>query len=448
MIRTLRVGMILLVIGQGMLALAAKAPLKAGVARIDITPPQGVEMWGFSARKSVSLGTIDPLFARVLVLAVGDSRLALVTLDLGRSFGPDSLARLRDMARKESNIALVIAAASHTHSGPVISDHYESNRAPDWETTALEKIARAIHEASEHLAEVRIGFGYGISYIGYNRLQTKLDGRPKFTNDTSQIVSSPVDPTVGVIRIDTQEGKPLAILVNYACHPVVFGADNVRYSADFPAATAHAVEAAFDNKPLCFFLQGAPGDIDPYYANTPFQEDPEKWRQWTGAQLGQEAARVAKNIPLRDEPEGSLDYAEDILTFQPRWDAEKFRAAFLSVWGPGHFEQYFPALAPELHLPVSTVMINKRIAFAILPGEPFVELQIDWRNRSPVKDTFFVGYSDGYFGYFPTIPAAARGGYGASSCMTWVEVGAGERMVNDAVTQTYRMLGKLEDGPQ
>jgi hypothetical protein len=94
------------------------------------------------------------------------------------------------------------------------------------------------------------------------------------------------------------------------------------------------------------------------------------------------------------------------------------------------------------------VLINKRIAFAVLPGEPFVELQIDWRNRAPVKDTFFVGYSDGYFGYFPTIPAAARGGYGAAGIMTWVEVGAGERMVNNAVTQTYRMLGKLYDGPQ
>ena len=45
----------------------------------------------------------------------------------------------------------------------------------------------------------------------------------------------PVDPTVGVIRIDRGDGTPLAILVNYACHPVVFGPDNLDYSADYPS---------------------------------------------------------------------------------------------------------------------------------------------------------------------------------------------------------------------
>jgi hypothetical protein len=448
MIRTCRLALVLLLVGKGILAVAATAPLTAAVSRADITPPPGVEMWGFSARKSNSIGTIDPLMARVLVLAVGDSRLAIVTLDLGRSFGPESLARLRETARRESKIGLVVCAASHTHSGPVISDHYNNNQPPAWETAALDKIAQAIHEASQHLVEVRIGFGYGMTYIGYNRLQTKLDGRPRFTNDTTRIISSPVDPTVGVIRIDTRDGKPLAILVNYACHPVIFGADNVSFSADFPAAMSHAVEAAFDNKPICFFLQGAPGDIDPYYANTPSQEDPDRWRQWSGEQLGQEAARVAKTITPADEPEASLDYAEDILDFHPRWNVEKFRAIFMAGWGPDKYASYMPALDTDLHLPVATVLINKRIAFAIVPGEPFVELQIDWRNRAPVKDTFFVGYSDGYFGYFPTIPAAARGGYGAAGMMTWVEVGAGERMVNNAVTQTYRMLGKFFDAPQ
>jgi hypothetical protein len=59
-----------------------------------------------------------------------------------------------------------------------------------------------------------------------------------------------------------------------------------------------------------------------------------------------------------------------------------------------------------------------------------------------------VGYADGYYGYFPTIRAAVRGGYGGASAATWVEVGAGERMVDDAVIQTYRMLGRLEDAPQ
>ena len=83
-----------------------------------------------------------------------------------------------------------------------------------------------------------------------------------------------------------------------------------------------------------------------------------------------------------------------------------------------------------------------------VPGEPFVDFQIDWRNRCPVKDAFFLGYANGYFGYFPTIRAATLGGYGAANSSTWTEPGAGERMVEHAVVKAYELLGKLSDVPE
>ena len=73
------------------------AALRAGVARAEITPPAGEQMWGYEDRRQPATGMLDPLYARVLVLEAGPEsaprRLALVTLDLGRSFGPGSLAR-------------------------------------------------------------------------------------------------------------------------------------------------------------------------------------------------------------------------------------------------------------------------------------------------------------------------------------------------------------------
>jgi hypothetical protein len=71
------------------------ATLKAGVAKVDITPPTGQPMYGYGSRKSPSTSTLDPLYARVLVLDVNGRRLALVTLDLGRVFGPSSLERVK-----------------------------------------------------------------------------------------------------------------------------------------------------------------------------------------------------------------------------------------------------------------------------------------------------------------------------------------------------------------
>lgn len=445
----LKVFLMVILAGAGVQPMIA-AQLEGGVARVDITPAPGLDMWGFAARKGPATGTLDPLYARVLVLAAGDKRAAIVTLDLGRSFGPASLERLENAARKSSNITDLLVTASHTHSGPIVSDDYAyaGGRPPGWEDEALTHIAAAIESASKHLVPVRLGMGYGSTYVGYNRLQTKLDHSPQFfARDPTQIVSSPVDPTVAVLRIDTEDGQPMAILVNYACHAVVMSAENERYSADWPGAMAKTVEAAFPSHPLTFFLQGGAGDIDPYYANTPNQQDPVRWRDWTGQHVGDEAVRVAKTIESKDEPDGSLDFADDAMTVKTRWDLTKFYEALHRVFNPHQFPYYDPHLKPERTMRTTTLLINKRMAFMSMSGEPFVDLQIDWRNRCPVHDSFFVGYANGYDGYIPTIGGAVRGGYGGASSMTWVTVGTGERMVNHSVVRVYEMLGKLTDTP-
>jgi len=67
------------------LAPAQAATLRAGAAKADITPPGAELMWGYEDRLKPATGTLDPQYARVLVLESSEKRLALVTLDLGRS---------------------------------------------------------------------------------------------------------------------------------------------------------------------------------------------------------------------------------------------------------------------------------------------------------------------------------------------------------------------------
>ncbi|HEV2426276.1 MAG TPA: neutral/alkaline non-lysosomal ceramidase N-terminal domain-containing protein [Terriglobia bacterium] len=434
-----------------MLALAGWAQcasLKAGVARADITPSIGLPLWGFAGRKAPATGARDPLFARVLVLESGGTRIALVALDLGRPFGPDSLRRLRAQAKESSGIAYVLVVASHTHSAPVISDRYP-NGTPPWEAATLEKIGKAIDEATRNAVEARLGTGYGVTYIGHNRLRHNADGSVSwFERNLTRIPTAPIDPTVSVLRVDTAEGRPLAILVNYACHPVIFGPDNLEYSADYPGVMTKTVEDAFSVQPLCFFLQGAPGDINPFYAVTPLAEDAVHWRDWTGQHLGEEAARVAKEIHTEAPADPGIAYTETVLTFHLRWDLEKFRQGLLAAMGPQGFAAYASGLSSEFQLPVATVLLNRQIAFLGMPGEPFVNFQINWRDRCPVGDAFFLGYANGYYGYFPTIEASTQGGYGAASSSTFIEPGAGERMVDQGVIDVYRMLGRYHDLPE
>jgi hypothetical protein len=447
------------------------AGLKAGVARVDITPPPGLPMYGYADRIRPAIGTLDPLYARVLVLEASERRLALVALDLGRVFGPASLAWLREAVRKASGISFLLITASHTHAGPNILDEYPSGEPPPWESTALEKIAGAVAEAARQMQEVRLGVNYGRVYIGYNRRRVNPDGTVTMLwQNPTRIPTAPVDPRVGVLRLDTTDGRPLAILVNYACHPVIFGPDNLRYSADFVGVMCERVEKSFDHRPLCLFLQGADGDINPYDATTPLVQDAVKKRDWTGEQLGQEAARVA--AALRTETVGDradstsltapsesrgavagLDFAEDWLTVPVRWDAEKFRQGLLAKYGPQVFEDHADMLRDSparraLSMAVTTVLLNKQIAFLGMPGEPFVDFQINWRDRCPVRNAFLVGYANGYYDYIPTLRAASEGGYGAGDSDTYVEPGTGERMLEHALVRVYEMLGRLSDMPE
>lgn len=423
------------------------ATLRAGTAKVDITPAGAEQLWGYEDRVKPATGALDPLYARVLVLEAGDTRLGLVTLDLGRSFGPPEIQQLRESVRRTSGISCLLVTASHTHSAPAISDEYK-NGPPAWERTALDRIEHAVAEAAAGLTEARIGTGTGVAYIGHNRLLVNADGSVSwFERNLTRVPTAPVDPTVTVLRIDRTDGSPIAILTNYACHPVVFGSDNLRYSADYPGVMNRVVEEKFGSRTLSFFLQGAPGDINPYYAVTPIEEDAVKERDWTGERLGQEAARVAAEIRTQNTPDPVIQFAEDSIPVKLRWDPEKFHAALLKFLGPHATDTEELHIRPEFPISTATVLINKQIALMTVPGEPFVEFQMNWRDRCPVPTALFLGYTNGYNGYFPTIAAASRGGYGAASASTWIEVGAGERLVDRSVAKVYEMLGRLTNMP-
>jgi neutral ceramidase len=428
------------------------AEMKAGTAKVDITPPLGTHMWGYFDRLGGATGVIDPLYARVLVLEAGDKRLAYVDLDLGRTFGPNSLDHLRAAVKQESRIDDLIVQATHTHAGPVIMDEYPDGP-PAWETEDLDRIESAIRDAAAHLVPVRLGVGYGAAYIGYNRRHVDADGTVSmvWTNST-QAPTYPVDPLIAVLRIDRMggqmDGQPLAILVDYAAHPVTFGSDDLRYSADFPGVMCSVIEQAFGGKPLAFFVQGAAGDINVFDAGTPINLDVIGRRDWAGQTLGKAVVATARQIQTTADSNSTIDFADDSVALKLRWDPEVFRQETLREIGPAAFQTFASPIKKTMELPVTTALIDRKIAIVGMPGEPFVDFQTDLRARCPVLDCFFLGYTNGYYGYFPTIKAAAEGGYGAANATTWVQVGAGESMEDVAITQIYRMLGKLQNAPK
>ncbi len=336
----------------------------------------------------------------------------------------------------------VIFSASHTHTGPnILDDAYLAEYGERWEPEALDRITRGIEEAVRRLEPAQIGVGLGASYIGHNR----QDGPARnLGKNLTGVRTSPQDPIVTVIRVDRLNGQPLAILAHHAVHPVVLN-HVTRYSADFPGAMVPFVEKSWNTGVVCFFLQGACGDINTHQvAAGGLVTDATKTRY----ALGRVVERVSRQIHTQQPTTASLQIAEDEMTIPARWDLDKLK----KMGAPPTYYQWLVTGRPIgypptlLRLPVTTLLVNRTFAFVTMPGEPYVDLQIDLRERLPEVSTLLLGYANGYVGYLPTIRAASRDGvyYGANAWPTLVEVGSPERMLDRGIIRILEFLGKLK----
>lgn len=345
-----------------------------------------------------------------------------------------------------AGIKHVIFSATHTHTGPTLLDQQFIKPGMDrWEPRCLDAIVEAIIRASANAVPCRLGAGKGASYIGHNR-QDPVGTRSLSANET-RVPTMPIDPIVQVLRVDGLDGGSIAILANYATHPVVVGMDNItKYSADFPGAMCAYVERELQGRPLAIFLQGACGDINPIYLRAGASEV-----RRLGRELGSEVVRVAREIQPRPAVQGALHVTEEQMRFRARWNMERLR----SLQAVPTYHQWLSTGRPigypadELVAQIITVLINDHVALLTMPGEPYVEYQISFRSRLPGMDTIVAGYSNGYFGYLPTIRAAVRDGvvYGGNAWPTILEVGAGERMIDRGIINVHRMLGRLRSEP-
>ena len=167
-------------------------------------------MYGYGARGSnVSQGVHDALYAKVIVLNDQREKLAVVTLDLG-SISAESVARIKAIVGRRTDIAHVLLVASHTHSGPRATLDFPSAASP-WIRDAEEEIAQAIIDADLRMVPVRIGVGRGEVREGHNRRMITADGEAvMFWENRDRIPTSPLDYELGVIRVERLDGQPLA----------------------------------------------------------------------------------------------------------------------------------------------------------------------------------------------------------------------------------------------
>ncbi len=412
-------------------ATAADTAFQAGAARREITPREPVPMWGYGGRHDArSNGVADPLQAAALVIEAGGQRVAIVGLDLGRGPTEAMLARLRERIQAEAGIHHAFFGGSHTHHGPVLelSDAEGQGRgkfdaALRYESELEDSLVGVVLEASRRLEPARLAVG-SVQLEGFNRNRhTKLEPKP-------------VDRELAVLRLDDAGGKPMAVLVNFAAHPTSIPEENLEFSADYPGALKSTIEGEMGG--VAVFMQGAAGDLS---TDRGRHGD---YRQY-GAALGREAAKLASSLTTVAVTNASFQWREELFRFESRTDFRNpvnvmvYSLAFFPELIANYVAEFGDGIRPRL----SVGLLNGDIALVGASGEFFCQHALRLKERARVRQLFFFGYCNGHHLYFPTIEAVAEGGYGADARVAPVAVGAGERMMDTALTWLYQMRGQI-----
>ncbi|MFN0171586.1 MAG: neutral/alkaline non-lysosomal ceramidase N-terminal domain-containing protein, partial [Bryobacteraceae bacterium] len=424
--------------------------LLAGIARTTINPPLDIPSGMWMAQKHVRGEGLDiDLYATALVLEDGGERVVLLDLDL--CFLPDSLcSAIREAASQGAGVPpeRILPFCSHSHAGPVVMEFYRGegeDRVRGYIDSLPHWIAGAVARAAAALTPVHVTAGAGRSDVGVNR-DLRVNGRIICGVNPEGIA----DTEVMVLRIDSTAGRPLACLLNYACHPTVLGPGNRLISPDYPGHARRTVE--LNTGALCFFLQGAAGDMGPVETFVPHVEVARR----LGARLGLEAARVfltldprpvtrqlknviASGAPLAEYEEVALDVPppslairseavdlptrspfSDVYEHAPRQLAEasaelqrlesegagkiEVAAALQRVvrlkLRAGRMERYRgrPSLPVEMH----AIRLGDT-AIVAMAGEPYCRIAIDLKRGSPFPGkTLVAGYLGGDMMYIPS----------------------------------------------
>lgn len=296
MVRVALVGLPLLIAP----ALAA-GPFRAGAAKVDITHPD---------TKPVN----ERLWVKALVLKDDTTTAVLITVDavaIGEigSIRNDYLANVRATLQADLGIAptSVLANASHCH-GIICSD-------------IEQRTVQAVKEAWRRLAPAKVGAGVGHEdRIMENRRLLLKDGREADVRhayalpaDAEVVGVGPIDPTIGVLRIDHLDGRPLAVAFHFACHPIQ-GVPGGTNTADLSGFAASVVEDNLGPEAIALFVQGCGGDINPvFYKDVDHPRDAEQ----LGNMLGLSTLKAIRKIT--SQTPNSFTIVNELLTL-PRAD--------------------------------------------------------------------------------------------------------------------------------
>ncbi|HBN78875.1 MAG TPA: hypothetical protein DD473_24300 [Planctomycetaceae bacterium] len=430
-----------------------KQVFMAGAAKSNITPPLGENLVG-NWVPTPSTNIHDELHARCLVLDNGETKIAFVVCDsLGLKREVCDEARALISSETDIEPDHILISATHTHSAtPATSEVYQP--------FLVRRIADGVRRAMANRQPARIGWG-GVDEPSevFNRrwyttdpeaLKNPFGGvdqvrmNPPRASANLLRPAGPIDPEVSFLSVQTQEGKPIALLANYSLH-YVGGVKRGDVSADYFAIFSERIGELMntDANFVGIMSNGTSGDIN----NINFQEKSERrepYEQMTNVAnlIAERVYEAHQQIEFQDWV--PLDAVSRDLTLQYRKPDKAMQDYFAKVMQQPedavlyqrHERTYAGRVQSLLEGPDSTEVMLQVVrigdlAVTAIPFETFAEIGLELKEKTPFADTFTIELANGWYGYLPTPEQHKLGGY-----ETWMGTNKVQFDASDLIEKT------------
>lgn len=415
--------------------------IKAGFARVDITPPLGTPLSGYFYRRE-SDGVLDPIQLNALAFGNGESTAVVIACDLiGMVLGQAN--RVRELIAARTGIAAdhILICCLHQHTSIRIGDKvngedYSSFDDPAYMNMLYRKFCDVAQMAINDMSDATpaTAEAQALEDVAFVRRYWLEDGtvatNPSSKGPKPQRRCDESDNTVRLLRF-VREGKPDIAYVNFSTHPDVISGSKL--SADWPGFVRRFVEKNQENT-RCLCVVGFQGDSNHVdYLKPKEARFPEGERYAHSRYMGRVIADTVKTIWDKtvategDNIFGGMDilYNKTNTEGEELYDEQK---RFYADYEAGKLEKtpHITVLARAKRIigirtspiyravPVSVVGFGS-VAFVGVGGEPFTQYTWNAHKVAAGKTVFCSCCTNGYEGYLPHARAFEEGGYEASS---------------------------------
>ncbi|CAN5121781.1 neutral/alkaline non-lysosomal ceramidase N-terminal domain-containing protein [soil metagenome] len=440
-------------------------PVTVGAGRVEITPARGTPMAGYYSTRLLE-GVLDPLYATALVFEKDGVKAAYVSLDL-LTTTPAMTSESRALIAAKLGIPKehVMISATHTHTGPVLSDKMRdvsfggsSKLAQEYRAALPGKILDAVVIAESKRQPVTIQHSVGKEEgLAFNRRYHLNDGtvgwNPGKKNPKIVKPAGPTDDAVSLLVFESLNKVPVACLVNFAMHSDTTG--GMYASADYPGHLRKLLSTAKGENLVSSFALGCCGDVNHINVNLADAQKGAAESSRIGTRLAAATLKAwDERVPIADGP---LKVSREIVTLPLPEVTHDEEMAALKVQlevnretkpAPKFLDQVqaFKVLdvtsrmGKRFEVEVQVISFGPDLAIVSLPGEIFTQLGLDIKKASPFKTTIIAELANGSLGYIPNKAAYPQGQYEVLSARC--AAGSGEKLVESAVKQLKEHFAK------